>query len=194
MRLGCGCRALHGGDVTQTFCWVCRRKVRRLSGAAFARCAWLGAVARIPFVAGIDHYLPPAFGRLHPRWGSPVVALITQAVIAAIFIFLGQGGTSVKGAYDVLVSSTVVITLVPFLFLFAAALKLRGPWGISLAALIGLGTTLAAIIFAGFPADDDPNKPLAVGKVIGLTAAMILSGVAIYALGRRRALALSNGA
>ena len=156
--------------------------------------AWLGAVARIPFVAGIDHYLPPAFGRLHPRWGSPVVALITQAVIAAIFIFLGQGGTSVKGAYDVLVSSTVVITLVPFLFLFAAALKLRAPWGVSLAALVGLGTTLAAIIFAGFPADDDPNKPLAVVKVIGLTAAMILSGVAIYALGRRRALALSNGA
>ena len=92
------------------------------------------------------------------------------------------------------ISSTVVITLAPFLLLFAAALKLRGPWGISLAALIGLGTTVAAIIFAGFPADDDPNKPLAVGKVIGLTAAMILSGVAIYALGRRRVLALSNGA
>jgi glutamate:GABA antiporter len=169
--------------------------------------AWLGAVARIPFVAGIDHYLPPAFGHLHPRWGSPVVALVTQASIAAIFIFLGQGGTSVKGAYDVLVSSTVVITLVPFLFLFAAALKLRGEpktsamvgipfgrWGISLAGLIGLGTTLAAIIFAGFPADDDPNKPLAVIKVVGLTAAMVLSGVAIYALGRRRALTFSDGA
>jgi hypothetical protein len=69
-----------------------------------------------------------------------------------------------------------------------------GRWGISLAALIGLGTTLAAIIFAGFPAEDDPNKPLAVVKVVGLTAAMILSGVAIYALGRRRALALSDGA
>lgn len=163
--------------------------------------AWLGAVARIPFVAGIDNYLPPAFGRMHPRWGSPVAALCTQAGIAAIFIFLGQGGTTVRGAYDVLVSSTVVITMVPFLFLFAAALKLHAEpatpqtiripkWSVVLAALIGLGTTLVAIVFAGFPADDDPNKLLAVVKVIGLTALMLFSGGAIYLLGRRRALSL----
>ncbi len=163
--------------------------------------AWLGAVARIPFVAGIDHYLPPVFGRMHPRWGSPVAALVTQAGFAAIFIFLGQGGTSVRGAYDVLVSSTVVITLVPFLFLFASALKLRdepatptmvrilgGKWTVSVAALIGLTTTVVAIVFAGFPASDDPNKVLAVVKVIGLTAMMLFSGVAIYLLGRRKAL------
>jgi amino acid transporter len=167
--------------------------------------AWLGAVARIPFVAGIDHYLPPAFGRLHPRWGSPVAALLTQSGIAALFIFLGQGGTSVKGAYDVLVSSTVVITMVPFLFLFASALKLHiapsspltvripgGRWIVVIAALIGLGTTVTAIVLAGFPADDDPNKVLAVVKIVGLTALMLLSGVAIYFLGRRKALALST--
>ncbi len=167
--------------------------------------AWLGAVARIPFVAGIDRYLPPIFARMHPRWGSPVAALVTQAGIAAIFIFLGQGGTSVRGAYDVLVSSTVVITMVPFLFLFAAALKLRderwtpemvpipgGKWTVSIAALIGLATTLSAIVFAGFPADDDPNKALAVVKVIGLTAMMLLGGVAIYLIGRQKALAENN--
>jgi glutamate:GABA antiporter len=163
--------------------------------------AWLGAVARIPFVAGIDRYLPSAFGRMHPRWGSPVVALVTQAGIAAIFIFLGQGGTTVRGAYDVLVSSTVVITMVPFLFLFAAELKFRGVpqtpamvpipggrWTVAIAALVGLATTISAIIFAGFPADDDPNKVLAVVKVIALTAMMLFGGVAVYLLGRRRAL------
>ena len=163
--------------------------------------AWLGAVARIPFVAGIDHYLPAGFGRMHPRWGSPVTALVTQAGIAAIFIFLGQSGTSVRGAYDVLVSSTVVITLVPFLFLFASALKLRaerwtaelvpipgGKWTVAIAALLGLATTVTAIVFAGFPADDDPNKALAVVKVIGLTAMVLFSGVAIYLIGRRKAL------
>ena len=109
-----------------------------------------------------------------------------------------------RGAYDVLVSSTVVITMVPFLFLFASALKLRverwtpemvpipgGKWTVSIAALIGLGTTISAIIFAGFPADDDPNKVLAVVKVVGLTAAMLLGGVAIYLIGRRKALAVA---
>ncbi len=161
--------------------------------------AWLGAVARLPFVAGIDHYLPAWFGRMHPRWNSPVAALVTQAVIAAVFIFLGQAGTSVRGAYDVLVSSTVVITLVPFLFLFASALKFRnaprspdmvsipgGKWTVAAAAAIGLLTTFSAIVFAGFPADDDPNKTLAVVKVIGLTAMMLLVGAGIYLAGRRK--------
>lgn len=164
--------------------------------------AWLGAIARIPFVAGIDRYLPDAFGRMHPRWGSPVAALVTQAAIAALFIFLGQGGTSVSGAYDVLVSSTVIITLLPFLFLFASALKLRGAVGspaeiripggaatIFVASCIGLATTLVAIVFAGFPAANDPNKTLAVVKVVGLTVLVLAAGLAIYVRGRRNALA-----
>jgi glutamate:GABA antiporter len=162
--------------------------------------AWLGAVARIPFVAGIDRYVPSVFGRMHPRWGSPVAALVTQAVIAAIFIFLGQSGSSVRGAYDVLVSSTVIITMVPFLFVFSAALKFRtapqtpemvpipgGKWTVTLAGAIGLITTISAIVFAGFPADDDPNKVLAVVKVIALTAIVLGGGIAIYLSGRRRA-------
>ena len=160
--------------------------------------AWLGAVARIPFVAGIDHFLPPVFGRMHPRWGSPVAALLTQAGIAVIFIFLGQGGTSVKGAYQVLVDSTVLITMVPFLFLFASTFRLyvdrapadiiRIPGGkatVMIAAAIGFTTTLTSAILATFPADDEPNKPLAVVKVLGLTALMIGSGALVYMLGRR---------
>jgi glutamate:GABA antiporter len=197
------------GNVATRFGWTVLTPIAALLVALScvgSTGAWLGAVARIPFVAGLDHYLPRGFGQLHPRWGSPVVALVTQASIAALFIFLGQGGTNVRGAYDVLVSSTVIITLVPFLFIFAAALKLRaapptpemvpipgGKWTVSMAALVGLGTTVSAIVFAGFPAGDDPNKLLAVVKVIGLTAMVLLGGVAIYLAGRRKALALAVG-
>jgi glutamate:GABA antiporter len=161
--------------------------------------AWLGAVARIPFVAGIDRYLPPVFGRMHPRWGSPVAALLTQSGIAVIFIFLGQGGSSVKAAYEVLVGSTVIITMIPFMLLFASAMQLyRDPPGpdsvripggratVSVAAAIGLVTTIVAAVLAAFPADDDPNKPLSVMKVLGLTALMAGSGIVVYALGKRR--------
>ena len=161
--------------------------------------AWLGAVARIPFVAGIDRYLPPVFGRLHPRYGSPVAALLTQSAIAAIFIFLGQGGSTVKGAYGILVSSTVLITMLPFMLLFASAIKLDaepapagsisipgGRFTIAVVAGIGFLTTVAAAVLALFPADDDPNKPLSVLKVLGLTALMVGAGVAIYLAGRRR--------
>ncbi len=161
--------------------------------------AWLGAVARIPFVAGIDHYLPDAFGKIHPRWGSPVVPLLTQAAIAGLVIVLGQGGTTVKGAYDVLVSTTVLITLLPFLFLFASAIKLCGVQRaanqvrikggritIVSAAVVGLLTTSASMALATIPADDEPNKVFAVIKIIGMTAIMVGSGVAVFIIGGRR--------
>src|SRR5262249_42464006 len=37
--------------------------------------AWFAGSSRIPFVAGLTSALPPALGRVHPRWQSPYVAL-----------------------------------------------------------------------------------------------------------------------
>jgi amino acid transporter len=156
--------------------------------------AWLGAVARIPFVAGIDRYLPDAFGRMHPRWHSPVAAILTQVGVSAIFIVLGQGGTTVKGAYDVLVSSTVLITMVPFLLLFASAIKLRATPLVGAAAAIGLFTTISSLVLSAFPSGDEPNKPLAVAKILGLTAIMLGSGAIFYFFGNRRQQALAHAA
>src|SRR6185436_19402717 len=86
---------------------------------------WFAATARLPFVAGIDRFLPPAFGRLHPRWRTPYVALLVQAAIAALFVFLGQAGTNVRGAYDALVSMGIIGQFIPYLFMFAAIIKLQ---------------------------------------------------------------------
>jgi amino acid transporter len=155
--------------------------------------AWLGAVARIPYVAGIDRVLPKGFGRLHARWGTPHVALWTQALVTVLFIFMGQAGTSVKGAYEVLVSQMVIIYMVPFLYLYGAALKLRldeTPLarGVTrILATLGLATTSAAIVLSFFPSADEPNKPLAVFKIAGVTLLMVGSGVVVY-LTRGRAL------
>jgi amino acid transporter len=148
--------------------------------------AWLGIAARIPFVAGIDRYLPESFAYVHPKTGAPVVALLTQAGISVVFILLGQGGTTVKGAYDVLVSATVLITMIPFLLLFSSAMKLRGGPLVYVASIIGILTTTVSMILAAFPADDDPNKPLAVAKVLVLTVLTIGTGAIFYAWGKRR--------
>jgi amino acid transporter len=161
--------------------------------------AWFAAAARLPFVAGIDRLLPAAFGRLHPRYGSPHVSLLVQAAIAAVFIFLGQAGTSVRGAYDVLVSMSIIGYFIPYLLMFAAMIRLQRvpagpevirvpggpPMAIALGAL-GFVTTAAAIGLALIPPESEPDKPLAVLKVAGLSLAMVLSGAAVYALGRRR--------
>ena len=141
----------------------------------------------IPLVAGIDRYLPPIFARVHPRYGSPVAALLTQAVVAAIFVVLGQSGTTVAGAYDVMVSLTVIVTMVPFLFLFASALKFADNAGVACAAIVGLLTTCVAIVFAGVPSAGDPDKTLAVIKIAGSTVVILAAGAAIYATGRNRA-------
>jgi glutamate:GABA antiporter len=155
--------------------------------------AYLAAGARLPYVAGIDRFLPRAFGALHPRWKTPWVGLLTQFLFGALFIFLGQAGTSVKGAYDVLVSMGVITYFIPFLFLFAAMYKLqrepaapgiiRVPGGKPVArivAIIGFLTTSATIALSVLPPPDEPNKPLAVVKIVGLSVIMVLIGVGIF--------------
>jgi amino acid transporter len=162
--------------------------------------AYLASVARLPFVAGIDRFLPPAFGALHPRWKTPWVGLLTQFVFGVVFIFLGQAGTSIKGAYDVLVSMGVITYFLPYLYLFAAMYKLQGepagpevirvPGGKPVAksvAVVGLLTTTFTIILSVIPQADEPNKALAVGKVVGLSALLVLIGAWIYVAGKRRA-------
>jgi glutamate:GABA antiporter len=166
--------------------------------------AYLAAVARLPFVAGIDRLLPPVFGALHPRWKSPWVALLTQFLLGVVFIFLGQAGTSVKGAYDVLVSMGVITYFIPYLYLFAAMIKLqrepagpdviRVPGGRSVAKLVatvGFITTTATIALSVIPQPDEANKPLAVLKIVGATGALVLVGVWIFLAGKKRAERLS---
>ncbi len=162
--------------------------------------AYLAAVARLPFVAGIDRFLPPAFGALHPRWKTPWVGLLTQFVFGALFVFLGNAGTSIKGAYDVLVSMGVITYFIPYLYLFAAMFKLQsepaGPEVIrvpggkpvaKLVAVVGFLTTSVTIALSLIPQPDEPNKLLAVIKIVGLSGLLVAIGAWIYWTGKRRA-------
>jgi amino acid transporter len=144
---------------------------------------WFASTARLPFVAGLDRYLPAAFGRLHARWHTPYVALLVQAAFAFAFVFIGQAGTNVRGAYDSLVSMAVVTNFIPFLYMFAAMAKLTGR---KLVAAMGFLMTLAAIVLACVPPDDDPNKLLAVIKIVGVSTALMAAGAIIFYLGKRR--------
>jgi amino acid transporter len=141
------------------------------------------------------------FGRLHPKWRTPYVALLVQAGIAGLFVFLGQAGTSVHGAYDALVSMSIIAYFIPFLFMFAALIALQGepagpeviriPGGPRVAtALASLGfiVTTISIVLACVPADEEPNKAAAVVKVVGSSLALVGIGAAVYMAGRRRQL------
>jgi glutamate:GABA antiporter len=162
--------------------------------------AWLAVSARLPFVAGLDRYLPEAFARVHPKWGTPHVALLAQAICGVIFIILSQAGTSVYGAYEVLVSMGIITYFIPYLFVFASLVRLQRepaapetmripggrPAAIALGTL-GFTTTLVTIVFSVIPDADEPHKLLAVAKIVGLTALLLAVGVLLFAFGKSRA-------
>ena len=85
---------------------------------------YLSSTSRLPFVAGIDHYLPAVFGSIHPRFRTPWIALMLYGAAGIVTAILGQAGTSVRGAYDVLVSMALITLFIPYLFLFAALIRL----------------------------------------------------------------------
>jgi amino acid transporter len=152
-------------------------------------------------VAGIDRYLPRAFASLHPRYHTPYVALLVQAAIWAVFVVLGQAGTSVRGAYDVLVSMSIISYFIPFLYMFAAAIKLAnrkdrlenqhavlipgGKPGVWIVSGIAFAVTLLSIIVSLFPPGDSANRALFLSKVVGSTLAAMALGLTLYYRGVR---------
>ena len=89
--------------------------------------AYLSSTSRLPFVAGIDCYFPPVFGHIHPRFKTPWVAIGTYGVAGIVVALLSQTGTSVRGAYNVLVSMSIIAYFIPYLFLFASMIRLQTP-------------------------------------------------------------------
>ncbi len=161
--------------------------------------AYLSSTARLPFVAGIDRYLPAAFGWIHPRYRTPWVAIGAYGAAGIVVAFLGQAGTTVRGAYDVLVSMAVISYFIPYLFLFAAMIRLqrepagpevrRVPGGKPVAILlgaVGLVSTTVTIVLSTIPGADDPDKTMAVVKVVGGTAVMIAAGLVLFLIGRHK--------
>src|SRR5581483_10118117 len=80
--------------------------------------------ARVALVIGLDRYFPPALGRIHPRWGTPYVAVIVEAVLASILLLvyvLGRG-TTVERVYLILQDTQTLIYFLPFVYLFLCLL------------------------------------------------------------------------
>jgi amino acid transporter len=123
--------------------------------------AWIGGCARIPFVAGLDSYMPSWLGKIHPRYSTPYAALIAQAIVSAILVILNFAGAGVAETFQKLLSLAVVLNLVPFVYMFAALVRFamteRQPQGrygratLFLAGWSGLLTAILGIALVFFP-------------------------------------------
>ena len=126
-----------------------------------ATSAWFAGSSRIPFVAGLTSALPAGLGRVHPKYHSPHVALITCAILAGILTAMSLVGSSVNEAFQVLLMASVVIQLVPFGYLFLGLARMDGV-GLTarVAGMVGLVTTLTGMVAAFRPAPDVVSVPI----------------------------------
>ena len=175
-------------------------------GALGAVSAWLGGASRYPFVVGIDRYLPDAFGRLHPKYASPHVALLVTAGISTVLILLSFLGGGVQEAYLLLADFTIVVYFIPYLYLFAALFRLSVPGkgdgenvahgvvpvpggraGAVIVSFVGFVTTAVAIVCAMVPPGLTENRWLFTARLGGGCLLVISVGWFYYRFGRRRA-------
>ena len=160
--------------------------------------AWLGGSARIPFVAGLDSYLPAWLGKLHPQYATPYGALIVHAAVSMLLIVMNFMGESVQGAFQKMLSLAVVLQLVPFLYMFGALVKLafdnsgKGRYGkmtLLLSGMSGLLTTILGIALVFFPAQQIASLWSYEIWMFGGTFAFIgLAAFFFFVYGRRKAL------
>lgn len=169
----------------------------------------VAGVARVPFAAGIDRYLPRAFGKIHPRWKTPYVAMLVQGGAAAVLLIVSQiGGADAASAYQLLVDATDVMYFIAFLYMFLAVIALRrradrgqqaghalvpfGQAGIWVCGLLGLAITILAIVVSFIPPGDLAGSATVFEiKLVVICAGFILSGLGLYwRKGKRLAVAL----
>ena len=165
--------------------------------------AWLGGSARIPFVAGLDSYLPSWLGKLHPRYATPYAALIVHAAVSMLLIVMNFMGESVQGTFQKMLSLAVVLQLIPFLYMFGALLKLafdesagKGHYGkttLALAGASGFLTTVLGIALVFFPAQQITSLWSYEVWMFGGTLGFIgLAAFFFFVYGRRKAIAAAN--
>ncbi len=161
----------------------------------------VAGIARVPFVVGVDRYLPAAFGRIHPRWKTPYVSILVQASISALILLGSQINETTQGAYQKLIDAGIILYFIPFLYMFAAVIKLarrkdRGenphavlvPGGIAgvwICGGLGFIVVLIGIFLSLVPPGDSSDKlGFELGLVAG-TAGSVLLGLILYWRGAR---------
>jgi amino acid transporter len=163
--------------------------------------AWMGGSARIPFVAGLDSYMPSWLGKVHPRYTTPYAALILQGCVSAILVILNFAIAGVQETFQKLLSLAVVLQLVPFVYMFAALLKFavtesspKGQYGrvaMFVAGLSGLLTTILGIALVFFPAQQISSLFWYEVWMVGGTLFFVgLAAFFFFVYGRRKAVRL----
>ncbi len=142
------------------------------------------ATSRLPYAAAVDGLLPKAFGKVHPRWGTPWVATLALGLASTFLLVMYQLGDTMRAAFDELISMMVITGLIPYLFIFASAWKA----GKRLSALSGTAVIVLALLCSVVPPVEITNVWLFEGKITAGTVAVLAAAWFVY----RRGVALHS--
>jgi APA family basic amino acid/polyamine antiporter len=84
---------------------------------------WILMAGRIPFTAARDGIFFRSLGRVHPRFGTPHVALVVGTAISSVTLLL-YFQKSLLGVFNFIVLLSVLTTLIPHLYAAAAEVML----------------------------------------------------------------------
>ena len=160
--------------------------------------AWLGGSARIPFVAGLDSYMPRWLGSIHSKYRTPYAALLVHAGVSLILVLMNFTSSGVQESFQRMLSLAVVLQLVPFLYMFGALIKIAGSGSFArarygkgtllVAGICGLLTTSLGIGLAFFPAQQISSLASYERWMVGGTVFFIgAAAFFFYVYGRRKA-------
>jgi glutamate:GABA antiporter len=161
----------------------------------------VAGIARVPFVVGIDRYLPAAFGKIHSKWKTPYISILVQAGVSGAILLISQINETTRGAYQFLIDAAIILYFIPFLYMFAAVIKLArrrdrrenkravlipgGMTGVWVSGGVGFLVVLIGIVVSLVPPGDSSDKLGFEMKLVGGTVASILLGLILYWRGAR---------
>ncbi len=162
----------------------------------------VAGIARVPFVVGIDRYLPAAFGKIHSKWKTPYISILVQAGISGAILLLSQiQSETVQSAYQMLIDAAIILYFIPFLYMFAAVIKLSGrkdrtenahavlvpggTIGLWLSGILGFLVVLLGIFVSLVPPGESTDKLSFEVRLVGGTLASIFIGLILYWRGAR---------
>lgn len=158
--------------------------------------AWLAGSGRVLYVVGVDRYLPKIFSKVHPKWGTPHISILTQGILSTLFLVLSyKGSDTVKQFYLTLVDFTTIIYFIPYVYMFYSYFVLMRkkdvPLDLSgvLASIFGLLATIVAIALSILPPDDVPSVLKHEAKMIGGTLLMVAPAIVLYLRAHRKSAA-----
>jgi amino acid transporter len=124
-----------------------------------------------------------------------------QAILSGAILLVSQINETTRGAYQFLIDAAIILYFIPFLYMFAAVIKLArrkdrdenphavlvpgGRAGVWISGGLGFLVVLVGILVSLVPPGDSSNKLGFEFKLVGGTAVSILLGLMLYWRGAR---------